>query len=330
MRILLFLILTISANIATGLEIYAHRGGRAAAPENTLPAYKHALAVGVDFVDMDVQMTKDGVVVVAHDYTLNPEYTKYKGKKWITNEPILIKSLTLKQLKKYTVGEKKPGTLYAKMFAHQKEVKQCTMPTLREVVQYVKKISGNQVGFQIEIKTDPQHPEWTFSPKVLAQAVSTLIHEMQIVPITEVQAFDYRVLQAIQRIDPKIKTAYLTQYDSKRNMLNPDPKIAGLWTGGYLLKNYQNSIPYMILKLGGDLWDPQDVEITKKIVAEAHKYKLKVVTWNWPHSADEVFQAKVINKLIDDKVDGIITDDPEKLRVIMRARGMKLPSQYPS
>jgi glycerophosphoryl diester phosphodiesterase len=51
--------------------IIAHRGDSAARPENTLSAFKQALSVGADLVEMDVQLTKDGQVVVLHDVTVN-------------------------------------------------------------------------------------------------------------------------------------------------------------------------------------------------------------------------------------------------------------------
>ncbi len=58
------------------IQIYAHRAGRGLMPEQTLPAYAAALRLGVDYVDMDIGMTKDGVLVITHDLTLNPDLTR--------------------------------------------------------------------------------------------------------------------------------------------------------------------------------------------------------------------------------------------------------------
>ncbi|MDQ5948875.1 MAG: glycerophosphoryl diester phosphodiesterase, partial [Pseudomonadota bacterium] len=55
------------------VENYAHRGARSFSPENTLPAYKTGLAVGTNWVDMDIGITKDGVILVDHDLWLNPD-----------------------------------------------------------------------------------------------------------------------------------------------------------------------------------------------------------------------------------------------------------------
>ena len=57
-------------------EVQAHRGGRALRPENTLAAFAHAVELGVDTLEMDLAVTNDRVVVVSHDYRLNPLLTR--------------------------------------------------------------------------------------------------------------------------------------------------------------------------------------------------------------------------------------------------------------
>lgn len=58
------------------LDIQAHRGARGLLPENTLPAFAHALSIGITTLELDCAITRDGVVVVSHDSTLNPEITR--------------------------------------------------------------------------------------------------------------------------------------------------------------------------------------------------------------------------------------------------------------
>ena len=72
-------------------------------PEQTLPAYVAALRLGVDYVDMDIGMTKDGVLVLTHNLTLNPDLTRDQSGRWVT-EPIAINTLTLQELQKHDVG----------------------------------------------------------------------------------------------------------------------------------------------------------------------------------------------------------------------------------
>ena len=101
---------------------YAHRAGRGLLPEQTMPAYKEALRLGVDYVDMDINMTKDGVLVITHDLGLNPNLTRDENGNWVT-DPKLIHSMTYAELKKYNVGEIKPGTVYGKLFPYQRPCK---------------------------------------------------------------------------------------------------------------------------------------------------------------------------------------------------------------
>lgn len=320
----IFVILLLFICPSFGLLIYGHRGARGLAPENTLVAYKKALAIGVDFVDMDVNMTKDGILVVTHDVALNPDLTKDARGHWIKKK-VLIKSLTLKELQRYNVCALKPGSPYAKYFKDQASYPPCTIPTLAEVIDLVQKLAGDQVGFQIEIKTDPEHPKTSFSPKILAHALALIIQEKKISAITEVQAFDFRCLQALQKFAPQIKTAYLTENDSKKNMLNPNIAIATLWTGGPLLKDYHDSIPKMIKALGGSLWDPQDVELNEALVNTAHQVGLKVVVWSWPEYSGTEYDAAMMQRLIHWKVDGIITDRPDLLRQLMIKLHLPVP-----
>ncbi len=322
-------ILSISlANTSHSLQIYGHRGARGLSPENTIPAYRTALSLGVNYVDMDINMTKDGVLVVTHNLGLDPNITRDSEGHWIT-KPILIKDLTLKQLQSYDVGKIKPGTKYAKLFPTQWPVAGTHIPTLKQVIEYTKEIAGNNVAFQIEIKTDPTKPKATFSPKILAKALAKVIDEEEIEDRVEVQAFDFRCLIELQKINPEIKTAYLTDADIDKAMRSSDPKIAGLWSAGYLLKDYDNSIPKMVKALGGSLWDPQDTELTKKSLMQAHELGLKVVTWSWPGQTGMEFDGTLTDKLIGWGVDGIITDRPDMLRGLMAARRLKLAGDYP-
>jgi glycerophosphoryl diester phosphodiesterase len=67
------------------VEVYAHRGARSYAPENTIPGYATALAIGTHWVDMDIVMSKEGEVIVSHDIRLNPDIVRGTDGKFITN-----------------------------------------------------------------------------------------------------------------------------------------------------------------------------------------------------------------------------------------------------
>ena len=57
-------------------DLQAHRGGRGLMPENTLPAFEKALSLGVTTLELDLGVTRDGVVVVHHDRRLSPERSR--------------------------------------------------------------------------------------------------------------------------------------------------------------------------------------------------------------------------------------------------------------
>lgn len=320
---ILFMIMstcTIGQTLPT-IKVYGHRGARALRPENTIPAYDAGLKIGIDMVDMDVNMTKDGTVVVAHDFALNPDITQSSDGQWISSDNLLIKDIPLSVLKRYSVGQMKPHTDYALSFPYQVAIPNTSIPTLEEVIQYVKARTGNKVGFQVEIKTDPTHPQWTFTPKHLADATVKILKQENVDDRTELQAFDWRVLLEVQKLDPKIKTAYLTDANIAGNMTSTNPQIAGAWSAGYLLKNYNNSIPKMIKALGGNIWGPEAAQVTKKNVQEAHNEGIKVVVWT-------INTEPEINRMIDVHVDGIISDRPDIVRGILASRGYAIPPSY--
>ena len=304
-------------------QIYAHRAGRGLMPEQTLPAYVAALRLGVDYVDMDIGMTKDGVLVITHNLTLNPDLTRDQSGRWVTDH-IPVKTLTLQELQKYDVGRLKPGTQYASYFPHQRPNDHTPIPTLREIVRLVKKIAGDKVGFQIEIKNDPTQPELTASPKDFAQALYQLIMQEGIGDRTEIQAFDWRCLVELNKLDRNIKTAYLSDHTTEVM----DDTEKGTWTAGLLPKDHAYSLPKMVKHLGGNCWEPFAMDLTKSDLDEAHRLGLKVVAWGWPEQEGTEFNYEQNEQLLDWGVDGIITDRPDILRGILAARGMNLPNGF--
>lgn len=330
------------------VEVYAHRGARSFSPENTMPAYKTGLAVGINWVDMDIGVTKDGVILVDHDIWLNPDILRKDGKFWANSkqefyknlesapggiekniQPYLVKNLTLAQLQKYDVGRLNPASPYAKYFPEQYPVDGTQMPTLQEVADYVNKVTDNQVDFQIEIKNDPEHSDWTVSPKEFANKVNQFLVKNNLVERAEIQSFDWVPLYELHKLNPKIKLAFLVGGDDIERMHSSDPKQAGLWSGGKLLKDYGNSLPKMIKALGGSCYEPQDTALTKEDLDEAHRLGLKVVVWTWPENSGSAFDPVIVDKLIQWCVDGIITDDPARLNSMLAARGLPVPKNYP-
>jgi glycerophosphoryl diester phosphodiesterase len=330
------------------VEVYAHRGARSFSPENTLPAYKTGLAIGTNWVDMDIGISKDGVILVDHDIWLNPDILRKDGKFIAPSkqdlysqlesstggidkniQPYLVKNLTLFELQKYDAGRINPSSAYAQYFPLQYPVDGTQMPTLQSVVDYVNKLTDKQVNFQIEIKNDPLHPNWTVSPKEFALKVNDFLVKNNLVNHAEIQSFDWQPLYELHKLNPHVKLAFLLGYDDIERMNNSDAQLAGQWSGGKLLKDYNNSLPQMVKALGGSCYEPEDISLTKEDLDEAHRLGLKVVVWTWPEHAGKAFDPVVIARLIDWGVDGIITDDPATLNSMLAAHGLAVPQNYP-
>lgn len=112
-------------------KIFGHRGSAGTHPENTMISFKEAARVGADGIELDIQMTRDGVIVVIHDETVN-RTTNGKDKGW-------VKDYTLKQIKKMDVSYK-----------FKDQYGKCEIPTLEEVFDWAK---SNQVHINVEFKT---------------------------------------------------------------------------------------------------------------------------------------------------------------------------------
>jgi len=332
------------------IQVYAHRGARSFAPENTIPGYVTGLAIGTHWVDMDIVMNKDGEIVVSHDIWLNPDITRGPDGEFLAPsksamtegvppgeltahlQPYMVKNLTYAQLQQYDVGRLNPESPYAKYFPEQYGMDGVRMPLLKDVIRYVNGATKGAVGFQIEFKTDPMHDNWTYTPKQFAAALYKVLQEEGITRNCEVQSFDWRCLHELQKLDKDVATAYLTEWDNEPgteySFYSDDLSIAGLWTGGKLVKDYNDSIPQMVKALGGWCWEPEDLELTKAALDEAHSLGLKVVVWTWPEHSGSAFDGKTVKRMIDWGVDGIITDDPGQLISMLAARGYRIPEQF--
>ena len=118
---------------AAAFDLQGHRGARGLAPENTLTAFQIALDLGVDTLECDMAITRDGVVVIYHDLRLNPDITRGPDGKWLDKPGPEISALTFEELQQYDVGRIKPGTDYARQFPEQKAVDGTRIPRLADL-----------------------------------------------------------------------------------------------------------------------------------------------------------------------------------------------------
>ena len=300
------------AGAADAFDLQAHRGGRGLRPENTLAAFENALRMGVTTLELDIAITADGVAVISHEPALYPGTTRDPEGRWLKEPGPLVRSLTLAQLQRYDVGRLNPELAYGQPFAGQQAQDGQRIPTLASLFALVKQLGANDVQFDIETKIFPNRPNDTLPPEEFVKTLLAAIREAGMTERVMIQSFDWRTLQLVQRLQPGMRTVYLTIQSRNTNNVE-DPS----WTAGRLLRDYP-SVADMVKAAGGPIWSPNFNNIDAAAVKRAHEIGLLIVPWTVNDPAD-------MRRLIDWGVDGIISDYPDRLREAMRERGLALP-----
>ena len=295
---------------AHAFDLQGHRGARGLAPENTLPAFQKALDLGVDTIECDMAITKDGVVVIHHDLWLNPDTTRGPDGKWLDKRGPAISELTFAELQQYDVGRLKPGTDYVKSFPDQQSVDGTRIPKLADLFDLVKKSGNTKVGFDCETKVSPNERGATLAPEEFARRVIAEIRNAGMAERIMVQSFDWSTLQVIQKEAPEIRTMYLTS----PNTLKPAAgNRASPWLAGFSPELHSGSVPQAVHAAGGKIWAPNQGYLTPAMVTEAHALGIVVIPWT-------VNDPAMMAKLLDMGVDGIISDRPDLVQIELKKR----------
>ena len=283
------------ARSAPQFDVQGHRGARGVLPENTLPAFGYAADLGVTTLEMDTKVTRDGVLVVTHDSTLNPDLVRDASGEWV-RDGIPLNSLTLAEVKALDVGRLRPGSAYAQRFPDQKAIDGTRMPTLREVLDAHKGRPG--IRFNIETKIEPDNPDLSPTPAEFARKLVDELRAAGVQRRSTIQSFDWRTLQESRRIAPEIATVALTEADTA---LLQD----GRWTAGLRLSDHGDSVPALVAASGAQIWSPDSEMLTAESVREAHGRGLQVVPWTVNAPADLDATGRL-------GVDGVISDYPQR------------------
>lgn len=157
--------------------VLAHRGASGYAPENTMPAFEKAIEQGADGFELDVQMTKDGEIVVIHDETID---RTSDGKGW-------VKDYTLEELRKFNFNR-----------TH-KEYEHADIPTMREVFELVK---PTNLVINIEVKTGV-----VFYP--IEEKLLALTKEFGMEDRVFYSSFNHYTVKKIHELDPSTVVGFL-------------------------------------------------------------------------------------------------------------------------
>ncbi len=296
-----------ASSAAHAIEIHGHRGARGVLPENTLPAFEHAIAVGADWLELDVGASKDGTIWVFHDRFLNDDIVRRDGT-WIENEIPLI-SMTDSELAALDVGRIRPGSGYADRYPEQVPVDGTGLPRLADLFDRMKELGNNTIRFNIEIKSHPGRPSDTPAPEAFARSVLSVIDAAGVADRVLIQSFDWRLVREVMQQSPGMRTACLTAQQSWMDTVGASRSGGTDWLAGY---SGSGSVPEAVKAAGCAVWSPFFRDLTAASLTEAHQLGLRVVVWT-------VNRAEDIQAMADLGVDGIISDYPERaLKVIGR------------
>ena len=231
----------------------AHRGASGSAPENTIAAFKKAIEIGVDAVELDLHGTADGEVVVIHDASLDRT----------TNQSGRVNQTTLE-----TVQRADAGGWFAPEFVGE------PVPTLVEALECIAK----KTIAVLEIK-DP----------LIAEAVVAGIRETQTQGLTVIISFHIPVLETIRSLEPRIPTGWLIGNHS--NPASPVQLCQQLGKLGSNLLNVNHQLitaefAYEVQRRGITLWCWTVDDIVR--IREMKAFGVQGITSNHPERFTKV------------------------------------------
>lgn len=185
------------------VQLVAHRGGSALAPENTLAAFRNALHYPIDAVELDVQMSRDGHVIVFHDNTIER----------LTNGSGNILDLDFAYLRSLDAAAHFSGG-----WPEQQQI-----PTLREVLALVK----GQAQVYIEIKTSKRDGVTGRYPYIV-QSVIEDVRAAGMLDQVYIISFDWTVLPELKALEPGVPVGALVSKDVWTPQMGPFAQLAGL------------------------------------------------------------------------------------------------------
>lgn len=263
-----------------------HRGARGLSPENTIPSMKQAIDDGANVIEVDIQISKDNQVLVAHDAYINRGYSLLPDGTEIPEadaKRYILYQMNYDEIRKFDVGSK-----HHKDFPQQQKM-QTYIPLLGELIDSVEQYTSEKglpaIIYNIEIKSDVKmdgiyQPE----PAKLIKLVMEVVRSKGIDKRFYLQSFDVRQIQEVHKNYPDVVTAFLT---------------------GNKTKSFDTNMKEIGFK--PQIYSAQYKLVTPQLIKQCHDAGMKCVPWT-------VNTAHEIRELKDMGVDGIITDYPHMLR----------------
>lgn len=269
------------------LDVQGHRGCRGLFPENTIPAFIHAVDLGVTTLELDVVLSNDGKVVVSHEAFLNPEICLDQKGNRISKDTVI----NIYQMDYAEIAKCDCGSLGNPNFPEQEKIK-AAKPLLADVIGAVTRHCEESKlalpNFNVEIKSKAKHV-FMYHPaiSVFADAVVAVLKQNLPAHKYNIQSFDLLTLQYVHRSYPEIKLAYLVE-DS------------GFRTEGQIQEEFDQ------LGFTPQIYSCYYPMLTDGTVTWLHNKGVAVIPWT-------VNQKDNMISLMNMGVDGIITDYPNVL-----------------
>lgn len=266
------------------IEVQGHRGCRGLLPENTLPAFAKAIKLGVHTLELDLAVSKDGIVVVSHEPYMSKTICLMPDGSEISEsqgQEFNLFNLTFEEIQAFDCGSKvHPRFL-------QQQLLKTAKPSLAQVFEFAE-VQNPTIKYNIEIKAHPDYDNvYTPNPQEFVRLVLEQINKYKVFNRTNLQSFDLRVLEEIKRQAPSMPVAVLIEEDeaiwTKTKSLSFSPEIIS---------------PYFKLL---------DAETVRNLKAE----NFKVIPWT-------VNDIQDMQQMIDFGVDAIITDYPDRLIPLLK------------
>ena len=265
-------------------EIHGHRGCRGLLPENTLPAFLHALALGVDALELDVVLSADEQVVVSHEPWLSAAICLDPAGQRIN--PVAERRFNLYQMPYAAIRACDCGRLQHTGFHEQQSCPGAYKPLLSEVLATIEAVSAARpIGYSIELKSSPAGDElYHPAPDVFVAVVLAVLRQFPAVwPRITLLSFDGRVLRAIRQQAPELATCLLSE--------DGQPWLASIAALGFVPStfgpNYETVLAPAVQQL------------------RAAHAALRLVPWTVNEPADMLRLAQL-------GVDGLTTDYPNR------------------
>ena len=273
------------------VDVQGHRGCRGLRPENTIPAFIHALELGVTTLELDVVVSQDKQLVVSHEPFLSHLIcTGPEGEKITAAQE---KEYNLYQMPYEQIRQCDCGSQKHPRFPEQQPVA-VPKPRLADVIdsveQYLRAHNRPPVQYNIETKSTPAgdgvfHP----APKEFVELLLAVLKEKAIEERTIVQSFDVRTLQEARRMAPELRQALLVE-----NLRSVQENIDAL-----------GHVP--------EVYSPDLRLVNKKLRDYTRQRGMQLIPWT-------VNDRKDIQKMLDLGVDGIISDYPDRVLKLVNAQ----------